>query len=122
MKTQTSAHHLLFERRLWEARKETKLLRQMGGNIVRLSLDSHTALHRAVSSVPVPNIYMARRMYSSFEPQGDIFRNIDALCSATEESIQHHRTTELDKQLGGLIICSLQEQKPFIREGLYVHK
>ena len=116
---QSSRHHLLFEGTLWNARKETKALRCMGGSIVRLAAEPHRELHRAVSSVLVPNIYMARHMLANYSPQGDVFRNIDELSRVAESATNHYRATEIDKQLGGLIVMSLQLQKPFIREGIH---
>lgn len=90
----------------------------MGGNIVRLAQEPHTELHRAVSSVPAPNIYMARYMLANFDPQGDIYKNIDELCFVTEAATRNSRATDIDRQLSGLIVASLKAQVPFIREGI----
>ena len=90
----------------------------MGGNIVRMAVEPHKDLHDNVSGVPVPNIYMARYMLANFEPQGNIFKNIDELCFVVESSTDNDRANDLDKQLGSLIIDTLQAQIPFIKRGM----
>ena len=110
-------HHVLFERIVWDARAESRCLRRSSGLIVRLAQDTHSALHRAVTTVPVPNVYMVRNIAREFVPSGDIFQAMDNLCFAVDEAMQHPKTTMMDRRLGQLMIESVVTQRPFIREG-----
>lgn len=111
-------HHILFEKALWMARPESRRVRTNGGLIVKLGQAEHTALHQTVSNVPPPNIYMARYMANEFYSDGDIFENIDRLCHVIDGSIQHPKTSLIDKQIGALMIEAVELQVPFIREGV----
>ena len=118
MKPRGTRHHIAFEAALWEARDETTKLRRNGSCIVRLAQEPHTELHKAVTCVPVPNIYMARHMLARFEPGDDIFGTIDNLCFATESARKHPKANLLDRELGSLIIASFRAQIPYIRDGI----
>ncbi len=111
-------HHLLYESASWEVRPESRCLRRSSGLIVRMAQDSHSALHNAVTTVPVPNVYMVRSIAHSFVPDGNIFQAMDNLCFAIDESIAHPRATQLDRRLARVMIESVVSQRPFIREGM----
>ena len=111
-------HHLLYESASWEVRPESRCLRRSSGLIVRMTQDSHSALHNAVTTVPVPNVYMVRSIAHSFVPSPDIFQAMDNLCFSIDESVNHPRATMLDRRLGQLMIDSVVTQRPFIRAGM----
>lgn len=117
-KDRLTAHHLLWEKLLWDARPESRCLRRSSSLIVRLEQDSHNALHRAITTVPVPNVYMVRSIAHSFVPSPDIFQAMDNLCFSIDESVNHPRATMLDRRLGQLMIDSVVTQRPFIRAGM----
>lgn len=114
----TSRHHALFEGLAWMARKETRVLRSMGGLIVRLADAPHSALHEEVATVPLPNVYVARFMLDNFNPTNDVLENIDRLSFVVEQAGNNPHARALELEHNNLIVACLQAQKPFIKEGM----
>lgn len=112
-------HHILFNRRIWIATPELQALRNHPSLITPLDEVTHRDLHREVSSIPPPDFHMARRMAREYEPARDPIVSIGHLCMAIETAMQHPKSRFLERELGSLIICNLEAQIPFIREGMY---
>lgn len=114
----TSRHHILFERQLWQARPETRRLRGMGSLMVRLDDEVHSELHKVVTTIPVPNVYVVRYMLDNYVPTGCVMDNVDHLSSVVEDASKNPHARGLEIEHGQLIVACLQAQKPFIREGM----
>lgn len=116
-KSGTSRHHILFERQIWMARPETRRLRGMGSLIVKMEDDAHAQLHQVITTIPAPNVYMARYMLDNFIPRGHILDTVDHLSTVVEDSSKNPHARGLEIEHGQLIVACLQAQKPFIQEG-----
>lgn len=114
----TNVHHLLFEKSAWRSREETRLLRNKPSLQPRLDVEAHQALHREVGLVPLPGMYMARRILNDYVPGGNVYESIDYFCFAVEEARKHPKARYLEREVGSLIIASMRAQIPFIKWGL----
>lgn len=111
-------HHVLFERRLWEANQPGKELRSKPGLLVPMWRDYHEALHKEVDFVPPFPYKMGQAVLSLYRDNPDNHRqSIDNFLFATEEVIQRPKTSHLERTLGYLILDAVEMQVPFMREG-----
>lgn len=114
------AHHVLFSRKIWSSQDESKVLRCNRWLQPRLDTDSHRELHRNLASVPLPDHFMAARVLRLFRPViNNHLETIDNLMFAFDEAARHPRAGSVERQVGHLIIESLEIQLPYIKEGLY---
>lgn len=112
-----NSHHVLFSRKTWESTPNTYALRQERGLIVPMELAAHAALHREVTVVPVPDHYTAMFAVRALQHQANPMRQIDRFMQVIEQAGQNKNARPLDRQLGQLVIASIEAQLPFIREG-----
>lgn len=112
-----NSHHVLFSRKLWESTPNTYALRQEKGLIVPMELGAHAALHREVTIVPVPDHYTAMFATRALQRQANPLRQIDRFMQVIEQAGKNKNAKPLDRQLGQLVIASIEAQLPFIREG-----
>lgn len=116
-------HHTLWPQRMWRSQEPTTKLREHRWLKVPLDIYTHDALHKNVSMVPVPGHAMAERISRNFMPvPHNYIASHDNLIQAVEEVAAHHKTNSLERQLGGLIVVALVEQRPFLVEGLIVQE
>lgn len=119
MRVSRDGHHVLFERRLWEANQPGKELRSKAGLIIPLDREYHEALHREVAMVPPLNYNFGAAVLRLYRDNpDDHVRSVENLMRATQEAMTHPRMSVLERALGGLVINALEMQRPFIREGL----
>jgi hypothetical protein len=112
-------HHVLFDRAAWRSSDVRRDLREDRWLIPPITRDAHQELHKAVAIVPALDWNTLARVRRDFESTpGDFIRSIGDFCISLEESLRHPRETELQRALGELTIQALEEQIPFIEEGL----
>lgn len=111
-------HHVLYESAVWRSRDDTRTLRNKPGLIIPLDIDVHRDLHRNITSVPVPDRYMAARVLRTFKPARHILDTMDILCHSFYEATEHPRATKLEQELGHLIISSIEAQREYIAQGM----
>ncbi len=114
-----NSHHILFSRKLWDATPNTYQLRNNSGLIVPMELGAHAALHREVTIVPVLDHYAAQVALNGMRRAHphDPLEAMDDFMLAVEAAGKHRYSNELDRQLGQLVIATLDAQRPFIRAG-----
>jgi hypothetical protein len=112
-------HHVLFNRNTWRGSNTSKEIRENTWLKVPLDTLSHTALHRAVSVVPLPDRHTIQRVASDFIPvRGDYLASMEALIESIDKSSLHHRTQPLERDLACLAMRAIELQMPFVAEGL----
>lgn len=110
-------HHILFNRRTWNATDELASLRGNRQLIVPLDTYTHRELHEEISHVPPLSMHLARHALMSFEEYGytsDHLQAIGHLQSSIEAAARHPRADHIEKSLAGLVCHTLDLQKPFI--------
>lgn len=112
-----SQHHILFDRAQW-SRGYAGELRHHADMRTPLLWNAHTALHKEVSIVPVPDRHTLQRVVGMFEPTSDIFTNIDGLIGAIDLASSHEQVHPNDRLLAELTMSALSRQIPFIRQGI----
>lgn len=112
-------HHVLFDRSAWRSSDVRRDLRETRGLIVPLRLDAHQELHKNVSMVPLLDWRTAYKVRRDFEAEpGQYVQNLGALCLNIEEQLRHPRTSDLERACGELTVQAIQEQIPFIQDGM----
>lgn len=112
-------HHVLFEKRIWDAHEPNRELRRKSGLIVPMYSDEHDALHKEVTMVPVPNYRLGQAILSIYRDNpDDHIRSIENLIRAADQAIGHPRMKPIERALGELFIEAVELQLPFIRGGL----
>ena len=120
-KEQRHSHHLCFPRAIWNSQEPTTKLRENRWLKIPLDTVVHGELHKNVSMVPVPGHAMADRIRRNFEPVvRDYIASHENLIRTIEEASGYYKTSSIERELGGLIVVALLEQKPFLVEGLIV--
>lgn len=109
-------HHVLFPKAIHEATEVGSELRSTRLLIPTMDADIHADLHNEVQIVPVLNHHMASRVL--YLMQGSVantsIQAMNEYMYAVEEAMNHPKTNDLDKRLGGLVIDSIDRQIPFI--------
>ena len=112
-------HHILFSRRLWRSQDPSLKLREQQWLKPLLDDEVHLALHKAVYGIPVPDWDMSQSILSHFEPSvGDYVRSLDNLLTAVENTKHDRHTNVIQRELGQVVLHSIELQRPFIIEGL----
>ncbi len=111
-------HHILFTASAWNSSEFTAGLRNQPSLIPRIDRDSHDALHRHVTTVPLIDHHLASRALRNFTGGSTPLRSMDNLLFALETGMAHPQTRSLDKQLGALTIHAIELQKPYIDPGI----
>lgn len=112
-------HHLLSPRQEWRLRPEAKALREDRSLIVRLDRSEHNEIHRHCPPVPLLGFYALQRVNKLYEPGDTPLESIENLMQSIEASAKHPRVHEIEKQLAGLAVWSLDLQRPFIADKRY---
>jgi len=114
-----NSHHILFSRKLWDATPNTHALRHECGLIVPMELGAHAALHREVTIVPVLDHYSAQVALNGMRRAHphDPLKAMDSLMFGIEAAGKHRYSNTLDRQLGQLVIATVEAQRPFILAG-----
>ena len=118
-RNERDAHHTLFERKSWELRPESYVLRENDSLIAHnLARTAHNLLHKMNSPVPVPGYHTLVRV-SNRMPRGlDVESGIDTFCKLVDDSNKHPSIKPLEIKLNELCIESLRAQLPYIQDGL----
>jgi hypothetical protein len=112
-------HHIMFPKVLHNAQVPSKEIRNNKWLIVPLDHEVHNELHRNIGIVPVMGWLMETRIQSNFYPQpGDYYHSVERLAHSVFEVMKQPATPYLEKQLGELIIYSLESQLEYINKGL----
>lgn len=114
-------HHILFNRRSWEATDTLKELRQDKRLITPLDPDTHRELHQAVSHVPPLSYHIARRaLYtlSQFDYTDNPIEAADQLQLSIDEAMRHPRADTIERGVGELALLALELQKPFFEPNM----
>ena len=112
-------HHVLFNRNTWRGSQTSKEIRENYWLKVPLDSLAHTALHKAVSVVPLPDRHTIQRVSFSFAPvEGDYIATMHSLIDNIGRASLHPKTQPLERDLAGLAIRAIEMQIPFIEEGL----
>lgn len=110
-------HHVLFERRLWEANQPGKALRLQPGLLVPMWRPDHEALHKEVQFVPPFPYRMGNTVLSLYrDVPEDHEESMENFLRATEQAMKRPWMSEIEKSIGGLAIWAMESQLPFIRE------
>lgn len=115
-------HHVLYDRAAWESHPERLRLRGQQSLIIPMDEGIESQLHIAVPTVPLLDIYTAQHTRNIYVPGKTYTGSVNSLMSAIDKALRHPRTSELQRDLGGLTIMALEMQLPFIREGLITDK
>jgi hypothetical protein len=111
-------HHVLYEKNNWQG-PQNRILRSKPGLIIPLYLDCHSALHKEVENIVTPSYRMGSFILANYRDNpDDHLRSVDNLMGAIDLSLHHPRVRPIERQIGELMIASIEAQLPFIREGL----
>jgi hypothetical protein len=113
-------HHTQFTQATMEAVPALRCLRNNHWNKPPIEDAPHIALHNFIATVPLLDQYSAQRVHRDFVVvEGDYIATLYSLIRTIDQSLRHHRTTELERNVGSLTMQALEMQVPFIKEGLY---
>lgn len=116
-------HHTLFYKAEWSARPDAKYVRQERWLIPPLDVDAHDELHRSVQYVPTLGKHMMALVKRDYIPlKGDYIGSLEELMFTLDEVSRDHRVTELEAAVGQLTIQALEQQLPYIRDGLILEQ
>lgn len=114
----TNRHHVLFPRTIHESTHIGNELRSKSILIPRMDEDIHAELHDEISFVPMLNHYMGSRILKLMN-QTRAHSPINGMKNymlAVENSMEHSKVNELDRQLGRVVIESVGAQIPFVEK------
>ena len=111
-------HHVLFNKREWEARPQYKDLRNNGGLIVPMEREVHNELHRNVQLVPTLGYHGIMAVHREFYRGRGYIESLDNLMFAVESAKNNERLSGIERGLAGLALEALDLQRPFIIEGV----
>ncbi len=110
-------HHILFDRRSWELRAESKYLREQPSLIPLMDMDIHSELHQNCPPVPMLGYYALNSIVSNFHPHSNTLISMDRLMGAMEQSTRHKNTHPIERELAALAIEAVELQRYFIKDG-----
>lgn len=109
-------HHLLWERKNWNATPEGRVLRSTPGLIPHIDREWHEAIHKDLPPVPTLGSFALRRTLMGFEPNGDYLHDSESLVRSMDRATKSsHR---LERDLAGLAIENLMAQRPYVLDGI----
>ena len=112
-------HHICFPKTLHNAQMPSKEIRNNRWLIVPLDHETHNELHRNIGLVPVLGWLMETKIAKEFYPHpGDYVKTVEELAHIVHEVTGNFRTPYLEKEIGNLIVCSLEMQLEYIESGL----
>ncbi len=117
--SETNSHHVLFYRRDWTARVDSKKLRQNRWLQPRLDVEAHRALHREVTYVPTLGMYALALVRRDFIPIKDDYEGSAHALIETINEARCERTTPLEIEASQLVIRAIEAQLPYIQEAVY---
>lgn len=110
-------HHVLFNKREWEARPQYKDLRNNGGLIVPMEREVHNELHRNVRLVPTLGYYGIMAVQKEFYRGRTHLDTVDNLMFSVEKAMNNERLSKVERGLASLALDAIEAQRPFIAEG-----
>lgn len=113
-------HHILHERKGWEARPQGKELRSTPSLVPAMDRETHNALHAACPEVPMLGYYALVRILKTFQPTYDTLDTMDDLLYSINEASKHPKAHDIERQLCQLALQAVDLQRPFVREGIVV--
>ena len=112
-------HHVLFNAKEWSLRPESKELRDTGQLIPLMERDVHNALHKQCSPVPLLGYDALKLVLRDYVPiDGSVMGSVGALLKSINEAGKKPRISRMQTKLALLVIETIEEQQPFIREGM----
>lgn len=116
--TNIDHHHVMFDKKSWESRTESKHLRYNHSLIIPIDRQVHNELHRDIPIVPLLGYHALKQVNKLYEPEGDPLKDIDKLMLSIEESSHHPRSHAIETHLAELAIWAIDLQRPYIKSGL----
>lgn len=116
-KVERDAHHVLHHKREWMTRDIGFDVRQ---RIVAdgMSRVVHNLLHEHEAPVPVPEYHSLLRVYQSLPKRLGVFEAIDRYCVILEAANRTPQIKPIEIELNNLSILAVQNQLPYIRDGM----
>ena len=112
-------HHLMFPKKLHKAQEPTKYIREIRWLKPPLDEEVHNELHRNVSMVAVGGYLLSQRIAHNFVPKlYDYLGSLDNLAFAIEEAAHHHKTPEMERKIGEVMLEGVVAQRVYVVEGL----
>lgn len=114
-------HHLLWPKKLHEIQAPNRELRQLNTSMGYLDHDSHTALHQAISGVPVFSYQIALGALKHLDTLNyteNPIERLEQLQTSLEVSMLQPRADRIERELSELAIYALELQKPFFDKSL----
>jgi len=117
----TDHHHILFTRSDWESNKQARKLRRIPQLIPELDIATHIELHQNCPQVPLLGRFAVSKILEEFHPANTTYKTVDKLKICIDDASKCPKTHWIEKDLGQLVIYSLDVQMPYILDG-EVHK
>lgn len=111
-------HHLLYERAIWDAHRPNKELRAKHGLRIPMRACVELELHDKIKSVPVPNYRLGAAILDLYVDSTDHLEAIDNLLQAIDQATSSPTNAYSERQLGGMFISVIEQQLPFILDGM----
>jgi hypothetical protein len=112
-------HHILFTKDVWRSGVATKTLRHSHWLKVPLDNEVHLYLHKKVPFVPILDHYTALAVLRDWQPVvGDYYGSVISFAKTIENLIKSPKARLVQKQSARVTILALEQQLPFIKEGL----
>ena len=115
MEQRINRHHILNDRPTWNARYESKILRQTKSLIPYIDIELHRSLHKELPIVPLLGYHALQRVLYTFEPTCSTTQSIDNLLFSIEEAINHSKTHPIERELGFLTIQAIELEKDYLK-------
>lgn len=110
-------HHMMFPRRIHTVYGSSNNIREA---LVVRNMDraAHEALHDEIDGIPLLGGYallaVDRELRQYYE---NPLEGIDDFCRAVDLSYMHPKAKDRERHLGQLVVHTVREQIPFIKEG-----
>lgn len=112
-------HHILFTKRAHNLTEDLQKVRSIRWLKPPLHRDVHDALHQEVQLVPILGHRAAGLVRRNYEPMpGDYIQSAYMYCWSVEEAVARYPSSSIEFKLGELVVYAVEQQIPFIKEGL----
>lgn len=110
-------HHILHNRQEWTLRPQAERLRETPQLVPLIDREVHEEIHRECPVVPLLGYHALNRVNGVFRPvKFDTLKTIDNLLLSIDYAVDHPKAHPLERQLGQLVIATIETQRPFIAD------
>ena len=111
---ESNRHHVFFNKRLFDAERTNKALREYESSIIRLPVQVHNNLHSELATMQVPKPFIARLALQHLMSLPESYNELDNISSAADFL---HEVGEQMQPDAELVANHLDKQMPHLKLG-----